>query len=215
MDLADLRRQYMLAGLREQDAPADPWTLFTQWFEQATVANPGQWFEANAMTLATVGPDGQPSARMVLLKGFDAQGLVFFTNLDSPKGRQIAANPRVALVFYWAALERQVRVEGKAIAVSRQEVEAYARRRPRGSQLGALASHQSQPIAGRQELEERLARLEAQWHGLEVPVPDRWGGYRVEPTAIEFWQGRENRLHDRLRYTRETEGAWRRERLQP
>lgn len=215
MDLADLRRQYMLAGLREQDAPADPWTLFTQWFEQATNANPGQWFEANAMTLATLGPDGQPSARMVLLKGFDTRGFVFYTNLDSHKGRQIAANPRVALVFYWAALERQVRVEGSAVEVSRQEVEAYARRRPRGSQLSALASQQSQPISDRRELEQRLARLEAQWHGLEVPVPERWGGYRVEPTAIEFWQGRENRLHDRLCYTRLADKGWRRERLQP
>jgi len=166
------------------------------------------------MTLATATPDGRPSVRVVLLKGFDERGFVFYTNYRGRKGRELEANPCCSLLFYWGELERQVRVEGRASQLPGEESDAYFKSRPRGSQLGAWASEQSRPISERNELEERLRELEAEYEGREVPRPPFWGGYRVEPETFEFWQGRENRLHDRLLYRR-SNGNWRITRLQP
>ena len=167
------------------------------------------------MTVATATPDGRPSARVVLLKGFDERGFVFYTSYEGRKGRELETNPNCALVFYWGELERQVRVEGRASRVPEGESDEYFGSRPRGSQLGAWASEQSRPVEGRDVLEERLRNLEAEYEGREVFRPPFWGGYRVEPETIEFWQGRENRLHDRLVYRRSDDGEWERERLQP
>ena len=206
-----LRREYARAGLKESDAEEEPVELFRRWFDEALAANLN---EPNAMTLATATPDGRPSARVVLLKGFDERGFVFYTNYEGRKARELEANPRCALVFYWGELERQVRVEGRAGRIPGEESDAYFAERPRGSQLGALASEQSRPVRDRGALEDRLRKLEAEYEGREVPRPPFWGGYRVEPESMEFWQGRENRLHDRLRYHL-LDGVWRRERLQP
>jgi pyridoxamine 5'-phosphate oxidase len=212
LSLADLRENYTRAGLAEADVDPDPMVQFERWFEQARQAG---LKEPNAMTLATAAPDGQPSARIVLLKGMDANGFVFYTNYESQKGRELTANPRAALVFYWAELERQVRIQGTAGKVSREESEAYFHSRPRGSQLGALASRQSRTIEGRSELERQLAEREQRLVSKPVPLPANWGGFRLKPASLEFWQGRPNRLHDRLRYVREGSGAWRLERLSP
>jgi pyridoxamine 5'-phosphate oxidase len=209
--LSRLRKEYARAGLRESDADRDPIEQFRRWFDEALAAN---LHEPNAMTLATATPDGRPSARIVLLKGFDARGFVFYTNFEGRKGEELAANPRAALVLYWGELERQVRIEGRVSRVPDEESDAYFEGRPRGSQLGAWASEQSRPARDRGVLEERLRELEAEYGDREVPRPPFWGGYRVEPEVIEFWQGRENRLHDRLRYRRSDEG-WKVERLQP
>ena len=213
-DTADLRREYAQDGLCESAAHEDPLVQFDRWFSQALAAGV---LEPNAMTLATVDAAGMPSARIVLLKGFDARGFVFFTNYDSHKGKELAQSPRAALVFFWPELERQVRIRGVVERVSRDESETYFHSRPSGSQLGAWASEQSTVIASRQVLEERLASLEEQYRDREVPVPPHWGGFRVAPKTIELWQGRPNRLHDRLLYTREGLSAesWRRERLAP
>ena len=212
-DLKRLRREYTRAGLSEADAHPDPREQFRRWFEEALNAN---LYEPNAMTLATSTPDGRPSARVVLLKGFDELGFTFYTNYEGRKAKELEENPYCALVFYWGELERQVRIEGRAGRVSKGESDAYYRSRPRGSQLGAWASAQSRPASDREALEERLRGLEAEYEGREVPRPPFWGGYRVEPEEIEFWQGRENRLHDRLLYRRqESGGGWRIERLQP
>jgi pyridoxamine 5'-phosphate oxidase len=210
--VARLRREYARAGLNETDASPEPIAQFRRWFDEALAAD---LHEPNAMTLATATPDGRPSARVVLLKGFDERGFVFYTSYEGRKGRELEDNPRCALVFYWGELERQVRVEGGASRVSEKESDGYFGSRPRGSRLGAWASEQSRPVGGREVLEERLRSLEAEYEGREVPRPPFWGGYRVEPEIIEFWQGRENRLHDRLVYRRSEEGGWRRERLQP
>ena len=189
----------------------DPLDLFRSWLEEARAA---EGFEAEAMAVATATPDGVPSARMVLLKGCDERGVVFFTNYSSRKGSELESNPHAAMLFHWPSLGRQVRIEGPVTRVERAESEAYARSRPRGSQLSALASPQSEPVPDREWLERRVEELDREHAGVELPVRDDWGGYRVEPLAWEFWQHRDNRLHDRERYERDGDG-WRVERLAP
>jgi pyridoxamine 5'-phosphate oxidase len=211
-DVGRLRKEYTRSGLKESDTDPNPIEQFRRWFDEALASD---LHEPNAMTLATAMPDGSPSARVVLLRSFDERGFVFYTNYEGRKGRELETNPYAALVFYWGELERQVRVEGRVGRVSDEESDAYFAGRPRGSQLGAWGSEQSRPIQDRDALEERLRELEAEYEGCEVPRPPFWGGYRVEPETIEFWQGRENRLHDRLLYRRLEDGGWRRERLQP
>lgn len=216
MDLAAAREEYSRGGLSEEDLAADPIAMFERWYVEARDAGV---HEPNAMVVATVDPDGAPSSRFVLLKGFDAGlqgegGFVFYTNQASRKGRALAVEPRIALLFPWHDLERQVRVEGRAEVLPRAAVEAYFAQRPRGSQLGAWASHQSQPVADRAELEAAYARAERTYADADVPVPEEWGGYRVIPEAVEFWQGRIGRMHDRLVYRRTPDG-WRTERLAP
>jgi pyridoxamine 5'-phosphate oxidase len=210
-EIAALRRDYMQRALNEADLAPDPFQQFALWFAEAHACP--AIAEANAMTLSTVSGDGKPHARYVLLKGFDAEGFIFFTNHDSDKGGDLSAHPHAALTFGWIAQERQVRIEGMARRTSREAVEAYFATRPRGSRLGAWASEQSRVIPNRAVLEQKLAEAEARFPG-DVPVPDSWGGYRVMPERVEFWQGRGNRLHDRLRYRRDGDG-WRVERLAP
>ena len=201
-----------MTGLNEVDVAADPLEQFGVWFEEALEA--GGNGEPNAMTLATATPDGVPSARMVLLKGFDERGFVFFTNHQSPKGRELASNPRAALVFYWGRLRRQVRVRGSAVKLDQEEAEAYFATRPLGSRLSAWASPQSAVLSGREELDRRFEEAARRFGDGEVPMPPFWGGWRLRPDEMEFWQGRPNRLHDRLRYAR-AGGEWRLERLSP
>jgi pyridoxamine 5'-phosphate oxidase len=207
----DLRREYALAGLAEGDLDPDPLVQFGRWFDAAVAAGLA---EPNAMTLATATPDGRPSARMVLLKGVEAGGFTFYTNYGSRKGDELAANPLAALVFWWGELERQVRVEGRVERTGRDESAAYFRSRPPGARLGAWASEQSRVIAGRAALDRRLAEASERFAGGDVPPPPFWGGYRVAPEVVEFWQGRPDRLHDRLRYRR-AGGGWLVERLAP
>jgi pyridoxamine 5'-phosphate oxidase len=213
MSIADLRREYARARLDETDVSHDPLVEFARWFAEAQEAKVP---EPTAMTLATATPEGLPSARIVLLKGFDERGFVFFTDYRSRKGAELEANPRAALVFWWGELERQVRITGGVALASHEESERYFRTRPLGSRLGAWASHQSRVIPGRAALEADLKEVEARFQDGNVPLPPHWGGYRVVPDTIEFWQGRESRLHDRIRYLREG-GAkgWRVERLSP
>jgi pyridoxamine 5'-phosphate oxidase len=201
-----------LAALSEADLDPNPFRQFQAWLDQAAAAGPR---EPNAMTLATATPDGRPSARMVLLRGLDERGFVFFTNYDSRKGEELAANPRAALVFYWGELDRQVRIEGTVEKTSEEESDAYFRGRPEGSRLGAWASRQSRILAGRHVLEAEMRELEACFPDGNIPRPPHWGGYRVRPESIEFWQGQPNRLHDRLRYVRRGDGGWHIERLSP
>ena len=212
MDLSSLRRDYEAGALHRRDLDADPIKQFERWLSDAVAA--GQ-VEPTAMTLATATRDGRPSARVVLLKAVEPNGFVFFTNYLSQKGREIEANPNVELCFFWDKLERTVRVHGTASRTSRAESEAYFRQRPRRSQIGALASNQSEIVADREMLERRFAELEKQYETTDVPTPPHWGGFRVTPETIEFWQGRRSRLHDRLRYHRGAEGAWLIERLAP
>ena len=212
MNVADIRREYEREGLSEEDLAADPVEQFQLWLDQAMAAAPQEF---TAMTLATADRAGRPSARIVLLKGFDQRGFVFFTNYESDKARELAENPRAALVFYWAVLDRQVRIEGTVEKTSREESAAYFESRPRGSRLGAWASPQSRPVDGRQEIERLLEEAAGRFAEGDVPLPDFWGGFRVHHEAIEFWQGRRNRLHDRLRYVRLPKGGWRIERLAP
>ncbi len=212
MSLADLRKDYTLAGLLEKDLAKDPFRQFERWFQEAEAARLN---EPNAMVLATATPDGLPSSRVVLLKGLDGRGFTFFTNHDSRKGRELAANPRASLTFPWVPMERQVIVEGKVVKISREESDAYFHSRPHGSQLGAWASPQSAVIADRKVLEDSLKAHEQKFAGQVVPLPANWGGFRVVPDSVEFWQGRRNRLHDRLRYRRGADGSWHVERLAP
>jgi pyridoxamine 5'-phosphate oxidase len=207
-----LRKEYALAGLSEADADPDPFAQFGRWFDEALRAD---LREANAMTVATATPDGVPSARIVLLKSWDARGFVFYTNYEGQKGRELAANPVAALLFYWAELERQVRIVGSVDRTTAEESDRYFASRPLGSRLGAIVSHQSSVIPGRTHLEERLRALEAEYQDSLPPRPEGWGGFRVAPYGFEFWQGRPNRLHDRLRYRRDEGGAWVIERLSP
>lgn len=209
--IADLRQNYTRQQLLETNVDPNPLKQFQTWFDQAQSAN---ILEPNAMTLATASKEGIPAARIVLLKGVDDRGFTFYTNYESRKGQELAANPQAVLVFWWEPLERQVRIEGSVEKVSAQETEEYFHSRPRGSQLGALASPQSQVITSREVLENRLEDFTRAYQDQEIPRPDHWGGYRVVPHTIEFWQGRPNRLHDRLRYCLE-QNQWMIERLAP
>ncbi|HEY9882370.1 MAG TPA: pyridoxamine 5'-phosphate oxidase [Thermosynechococcaceae cyanobacterium] len=209
--IADLRQNYTLQALNEADVDPDPIRQFQRWLDQAIAA---ELPEPNAMTLATATRDGIPSARIVLLKGLDARGFAFYTNYESRKGQELADNPQAALVFLWTVLERQVRIEGQVEKVAAAETDAYFQSRPLASRLGAWASEQSRVIRDREVLEQRFAELKATYADETVPRPPHWGGYRVIPHQIEFWQGRTSRLHDRLRY-RLKQGNWLLERLAP
>ncbi len=211
MSIADLRRDYRREELSEEKAPADPIVQFRHWFDEALAA---QALEVNAMALATVSPDGEPSVRTVLLKAFGDAGFVFYTNYESAKARDLEANRRASLLFFWGELERQVRITGSVSRVTREETADYFQARPRESQIGAWVSPQSRVIPHRRVLEENFDSLAAQYEGDAVPVPPFWGGYRVAPAKIEFWQGRPSRLHDRLLYTK-GEAGWTRVRLAP
>lgn len=213
-DPASMRQQYRAEGLAESDLAATPVEQFARWFKQA--ATEAHLFEPNAMVVSTADAEGRPSARTVLLKQFDEEGFVFYTNYGSRKGRDLARNPYVSLLFPWHPMARQVIVTGRARRTGRDETAAYFRTRPHGSQLGAWASAQSSVIESREQVDAAYAELAARYpEGEQVPVPPHWGGFRVVPERVEFWQGRENRLHDRLRYTAEPDGSWRVERLSP
>lgn len=235
MSLADIRREYTLTGLRRSQLAPDPIAQFGKWFDDAigtramgrvrkffvrlykTVFLLGQseQVDLNAMTLATVDKDGHPSARIVLLKGVDQRGFIFYTNYNSRKGRELAGNPEAALVFYWPDQERQVTVAGTVAKLPPGESDVYFHSRPRGSQIGAWASDQSEPVPDRNALEQKWARFEHEFADRQIPRPPHWGGYVLTPRRVEFWQGRPNRMHDRFRYTLAGEGNWRVERLSP
>jgi pyridoxamine 5'-phosphate oxidase len=210
--LADLRREYASRALDEKDAHADPIQQFALWFEEALKS---QLLDVNAMTLATASAKAEPSARTVLLKVADEDGFVFYTNYDSAKGRDLSENPRASLLFFWAELERQVRINGSVTKTTADESDEYFHSRPFESQIGATVSPQSRPIKDRSELEHRYVELATKYRGSVVPLPSNWGGYRVRPEVIEFWQGRKSRLHDRLLYARQADGSWSRSRLAP
>jgi pyridoxamine 5'-phosphate oxidase len=235
MSIADIRRDYNLAGLRRRDLKADPIVQFHAWFDQAAGARTSgkvrgflinlyksllglgsaERIDVNAATLATADREGRPSARVVLLKGVDERGFIFFTNYDSRKGREIAENPNVSLVFYWPDQERQVCIAGQAAKIPRAESEAYFKSRPRGSRLAAWASRQSEVIENREALEKDWRDLQAKYPGEEIPMPPNWGGFVLVPMRMEFWQGRPSRLHDRFRYLKQQDGSWKIERLCP
>jgi pyridoxamine 5'-phosphate oxidase len=211
MSIADLRLNYTKAGLEEKDAQKNPIDQFKIWFQQALDS---ELLEPNAMTVSTTTKDGYPSARIVLLKAFDERGFVFFTNYDSKKGQKLTHNPYASLVFWWGELERQIRIEGKVEKVTPQESDQYFYSRPRDSQLGAWVSQQSKIIESRAILDQEFAKLKAQYEDKIIPRPEHWGGFRVIPNLMEFWQGRPNRLHDRLLY-RQDHDTWIMERLAP
>lgn len=211
IDLASLRIDYSRETLDENSVASNPFVQFAAWMTEALEA---ELPEPSAMTLATVDPDGRPSARIVLLKGFDDDGFTFFTNYESRKGRELSANPNCAIHFFWSGLERQVHIEGQAERLSREDSEAYFRTRPEESRIGAWASKQSTTLSSREELEARFQELLAEFKGKDIPLPPTWGGFRVVPVRFEFWQGRPSRLHDRIRYTL-TADNWAIERLSP
>jgi pyridoxamine 5'-phosphate oxidase len=212
LPLADLRRDYTARGLYRADLAADPISQFREWMG---VAQANGLPEPNAMTIATVDEQGQPWTRTVLLKACDERGFTFFTNYDGSKGRHLEREPRAALTFWWAALERQVNVTGSVVRTSREESEAYFQSRPVASRLGAWASRQSEVVSGRSQLEQQLEEARARFGEQEVTTPPFWGGFTLRPQTVEFWQGRTSRLHDRLRYVRNGEGGWSIERLSP
>jgi pyridoxamine 5'-phosphate oxidase len=235
MSIADIRREYNLTGMRRSDLEADPIAQFRKWFDQASgarasgrlrkvciklykkllLASGAELMDLTAMTLATADKQGRPSARIVLLKGVDERGFVFYTNYESRKGQELAENPQAALDFYWPDQERQVCVAGEVSKLPPAESDAYHKSRPRGGQLGAWASQQSAVVRDRAALEAKWKQMEAQYAGQEIPRPPHWGGYVLCPTRIEFWQGRPNRLHDRFRYKRQPDKTWLIERLSP
>ena len=210
--VADLRQDYTLQDLNETEVDPNPVIQFQKWFDQACSA---QLPEPNAMTIATVNSEGKPSARMVLLKDYDQKGFVFYTNYNSQKGQELTANPYAAIVFWWAQLERQVRITGSVEKISACESDQYFQSRPFNSRLGAWTSNQSEIISSREVLEQRLQELQVKYQDLDVPRPPHWGGFRVIPAEIEFWQGRSSRLHDRLLYTLCDDGSWKIQRLSP
>src|SRR3954464_264018 len=211
MSLDPIDYEHSEPGLRRRDLDPDPIKQFSNWF---TAAIEARIRDVNAMSLATATAAGRPSVRIVLLKGFDQDGFVFFTNYDSEKGRHLAANPNAALGFYWVEQDRQIRISGKTVKTSREESERYFHSRPIGSQLGPWASRQSEAVDARRELEAKMAQITERFAGKAIPLPEHWGGFRLKPDRMEFWQGRENRLHDRFRYTRQGTG-WVLERLSP
>jgi pyridoxamine 5'-phosphate oxidase len=210
--ISDLRKEYMRESLNEDDVERDPFQQFGKWWSEVLGSGVE---EANAMTLATSSREGEPSARIVLLKGYDQNGFLFFTNYESRKGMELQANPQAALLFFWPALERQVRIEGICEKVSEQESDDYFHSRPEGSRIGAWASPQSRVIKGRSVLDDLLKGVEVGFEGKQIPRPAHWGGFIVVPRMIEFWQGRPNRLHDRIRYTKVESGSWEIDRLAP
>ena len=212
MNIADMRKDYRLQSLLEKDASPNPFEQFNKWWNEALVS---EIDEVNAMTLATASVTGLPAARIVLLKGFDERGFVFFTNYESFKGMQLAENPRACLVFFWKELERQVRITGLVEKVNDTESDEYYNSRPQDSRIGAWASPQSQVISSREWLEQNQEKTADQFSEKEIKRPPYWGGYRVKPVTIEFWQGRPGRLHDRIQYTLEETGNWKMERLAP
>ena len=211
-DPAASRYEHIGKGLRRSDLNPDPIKQFANWFTTAIETGIG---DVNAMSLATAGQDAKPSVRIVLLKSFDEDGFVFFTNYESEKGKQLEANPYAALGFYWIELDRQIRISGKVDKTSRKESQTYFRSRPVGSQLSAWASRQSAVLDGRRVLDARMEEMNERFADKRVPLPPHWGGYRLKPDNMEFWQGRSNRLHDRFRYTRQSDGSWLIERLAP
>jgi pyridoxamine 5'-phosphate oxidase len=211
-NLADIRTEYKAANLDEGDMLANPFEQFDKWFNEAIEA---EVVEPNATVLATATPDGKPTGRVVLLKGLDEQGFTFYTNYHSDKGQMLAANPYASLTFFWAELERQVRIDGKVEKVSHEESDEYFASRPKGSQIGAWVSEQSTEIEGREVLDKKLQELNAHYSNKEVLRPPHWGGYRLMPETVEFWQGRPNRLHDRLKYQKKGDGFWKVVRLSP
>ncbi|MBI1891602.1 MAG: pyridoxamine 5'-phosphate oxidase [Burkholderiales bacterium] len=211
MSIANLRKEYSQANLSEADTDPDPIRQFSKWFDEALKA---QLPEPNVMSVATVGENGRPSSRILLIKEFDTRGFVWYTNYASRKGRELQHNPYAAMLFFWIELERQVRIEGKVERVTEQESESYFQSRPLMSRLGANASMQSAPVADRQTLEARFTEAQEQY-GEHPPRPATWGGYRLVPDTIEFWQGRPSRLHDRILYAQQPDGCWQRQRLQP
>ncbi|WPU96612.1 pyridoxamine 5'-phosphate oxidase [Mucilaginibacter sabulilitoris] len=211
-EIQDLRQDYTAATLSEKDTKASPVSQFEQWFNEALAA---KLHEPNAMTLATATPNGKPSARIVLLKGFNEHGFIFYTNYLSRKGKEITKNPQGALTFFWGELERQVRIEGTIEKLSKEDSEKYFHSRPKGSQIGAVVSPQSQEIDGRETLEKKWSELETEYEGKEVPKPSFWGGYILNPQMVEFWQGRSSRLHDRILYKKVDKKSWKKVRLAP
>lgn len=211
-DLSDYRKSYEKNELIETNLPEDPIALFQKWFHEV---DENSETETNAMTISTLGLDGFPKSRVVLLKGFNEEGFVFYTNYESEKGKAIAANPHICLSFFWQAHERQVIIKGLAEKIPANLSDGYFESRPDGSKLGAIVSNQSQVVASREVLEDKLKNLEQEFEGIEIPRPDYWGGFIVKPVSVEFWQGRPNRLHDRIRYQLQVDFSWKIERLAP